>query len=230
MNPIMEEKYRAMNSYNKSNFIYNLILHSLTALTCSLLCSYPYWFPSLCCSTKHFLFISLPNISAFFVNPKCLFIVVNVIVVFLVGESKLVAGSNSSPVDELRDEYVERSHSLRGHCSRTLQERKEERSSETYDGYSKRNQGLVSGDYELLEEKEERKLEKNFIEDGVHRIEGKQVVKAEKEEEEEVVKAEVDDVHDEEGEEEAGLPAEELRKRADEFIAKVNKQMWLEAK
>lgn len=136
-----------------------------------------------------------------------------------------MVGSNSSPVDEIRDEYVERSHSLRGRCSRTLQERKEEGSSKTYDGYSKRNEGLISEEYyELLEQKVE---EKNFIEAGVNRIEGKEVVKAE---EEEVVKAEVDDVHDEEGEEEAGLPAEELRKRAEEFIAKVTKQMRLEAK
>lgn len=219
------EKDRAMNSYiNKSNFLHNLILHSLTALTCSLLFSYPYWFPCLCFSMKHFLFISLPNISAFFVNPKCLFIVVNVIVVFLIGESKLV-GSNSSPVDELRDEYVERSRSLRGHYSgtTTLQEmRKEERSSESTliistTGYRR----------EEIGEEEERKLrKKNFIEDGtVNRIECKEVKEEEKEE---VVKAEGDD---EEGEEEDGLmPAEELKKRAEEFIARVNKQMWLEAK
>ncbi|KAE8023723.1 hypothetical protein FH972_009391 [Carpinus fangiana] len=167
---------------------------------------------------KHFLFISLPNISAFFVNPKCLFIVVNVIVVFLVGESRLV-GSNSSPVDEIRDQYVERSCGLRGHSSSALQlqEIKEEGStSEVHD----------NGDCQvLLEQKEERKF---TDQDGVNMVEDKEVLK--EEEEEEVVKAEGDDDHEEEEEEEAGLPAEELKKRAEEFIARVNKQMWLEPK
>ena len=220
--PIKAEKYGAMNSYNKSHFLYDLILHSITALTCSLICSYPYWFPSLCCSMKHFLFTSLPNISAFFVNPKCLFIVVNVIVVFLVGESRLV-GSNSSPVDEILDQYVERSRSLRGHSSTALQlqERKEEGStSEAHD----------NGDCQvLLEQKEERKF---TDQDGVNMVEDKEVLKKEEEEEEdqkEVVKAEGDEEEEEE-EEEAGLPAEELKKRAEEFIARVNKQMWLEPK
>jgi hypothetical protein len=170
---------------------------------------------------KNFLFTSLPNISSFFVNPKCLFIVVNVIVVFLVGESKIVS-SNSSPVNELYDKQVEMSQSLRGNS--TLEEGKErkmEMNSDAYDGCSKRNQSL-KGDSTLLEKKEERKLEMNLMEDSVDRIAGKEMKK-------EDVKVDDDDDDDGEGEEE-GLPAEELNKRADEFIARVNKQIWLEAK
>lgn len=169
---------------------------------------------------KNFLFTSLPNISSFFVNPKCLFIVVNVIVVFLVGESKIVS-SNSSPVNELYDKQVEMSQSLRGNS--TLEEGKErkmEMNSDAYDGCSKRNHSL-KGDSTLLEKKEERKLEMNLMEDSVDRIAGKEMKK-------EDVKVD-DDNDDGEGEEE-GLPAEELNKRADEFIARVNKQIWLEAK
>ncbi|KAL0004628.1 hypothetical protein SO802_012189 [Lithocarpus litseifolius] len=228
MAPIKAEKLRAMNSYNKSQFLYSLILHALVALTCSLLCSYPNWFPSLRYSMKHFLFTALPNISSFLVNPKCMFILFNVIVVFLVGESKLLS-SNASPANEIYDEYVERSQSLRGRSHSTLEERKErtvETNSDTHEGYNKRDQSL-KGDSTLLEKKEVRKLEMNLVEDKVNRIETKEV---KKEEMKEVVEVEDDDGDDGEAEEEAGLPAEELKKKAEEFIARVNKQMWLEAK
>ncbi|XP_050276155.1 uncharacterized protein LOC126718123 [Quercus robur] len=225
MAPIKAEKLRAMNSYNKGQFLYNLILHALVALSCSLLCSYPNWFPSLRYSMKHFLFTSLPNLSSFLVNPKCVFIIFNVIVVFLMGESKLV-GSNTSPSNEIYDEYVERSQSLRGRSHSTFEER-EERTvetniSDTHEGYNMGDQSL-KGDSTLQEKKEERKLEMNLVEDKVNRIETKELVK-------EVVEVEDDDGDDGEAEEEAGLPVEELNKKAEEFIARVNKQMWLEAK
>ncbi|KAM4109430.1 hypothetical protein ACB094_03G119000 [Castanea mollissima] len=230
MAPIKAEKLRAMNSYNKSQFLFNLILHALVAITCSLLCSYPNWFPSLRYSVKHFLFTSLPNISSFLVNPKCMFIVFNVIVVFLVGESKLV-NSKASPANEIYDEYVERSQSLRERSHSTVEEIKErtvETNSDTHEEYNKRDQSL-KGDSTLLEKKEERKLEMNLEEDKVNRIETKEV---KKEEGKEVVEVEDDDDagDDGEAEEEAGLPAEELNKKAEEFIARVNKQMRLEAK
>ncbi|KAG2702783.1 hypothetical protein I3760_06G106700 [Carya illinoinensis] len=221
------EKLRAMNSYEKSQFLYSFILHALIVLTCSLLFPYCYWFPSLCCAMKHFLFTTLPNISAFFVKPKCLFIVVNVIVVFLVGESKLF-DANSSPASDLYDEYVERSHSLRGQYS-TSPERKVESSSENHDGCIKHSLSTHDQDYysNLPEEKEERKLEMILIENSMNMIEGKVVIKdqEEGEDQKDQVKAEVEG----DDEEEMGLPAEELNKRADEFIARFNKQMRLEA-
>lgn len=233
MAPVKAEKLRAMNSYNKSQFLYNLVLHALVALTCSLLCTYPNWFPSLRYSMKHFLFTSLPNLSSFLVNPKCVFIIFNVIVLFLMGESKLVS-SNSSPSNEIYDEYVERSQSLRGRSHSTFEERKERtvetNISDTHEGYNKGDQSL-KGDSTLLEKKEERKLEMNLVEDKVNRIETKE---AKKEEVKEVVEVEDDDDDvdgdDGEAEEEAGLPVEELNKKAEEFIARVNKQLWLEAK
>lgn len=242
MDPIRAEKLRAMKTYQKNqSFLYNLILHSLISLSCSLLFSYPYWFSSLCCTMKHFLISScLPNISAFFVNPNCLFVLVNVIVVFLVGESKLVGSKSSSPVGDIYDEYVERSQSLRGQNSNTFQEgRKGEANSETNDGRNIiiNHACLREEESNLPDKKEEKKLlEMNFIEDSstVTWIEGtkevkkeeEEVVKAEKEKEVNV-KAEEDVKEDED--EETGLPAEELSRRADEFIARINRQMWIEA-
>lgn len=135
-------------------------------------------------------------------------------------------GSNTSPSNEIYDEYVERSQSLRGRSHSTFEER-EERTvetniSDTHEGYNMGDQSL-KGDSTLLEKKEERKLEMNLVEDKVNRIETKELVK-------EVVEVEDDDGDDGEAEEEAGLPVEELNKKAEEFIARVNKQMWLEAK
>lgn len=233
------EKLQAMHSFKNSQFLQSLILHSLIALTCSLLCSCFYGISSLNCTMNHFLFTSLPNISAFFVKPKCLFIVVNVIVVFLVGESRLF-DSKLSPASDLYDEYVERSHSLRGQYYGTSRDWKAKRNSETddNDGYIK--QSLFSSTHEdrsniLPEEKEDqRKLEMILIEDmSTNMIEGKEVMKdqdqdQEGEEKDHQVKGEVDQ-EDDEDQEMGGLPAEELKKRADEFIARVNKQMWLEA-
>ena len=64
-------------------------------------------------------------------------------------------------------------------------------------------------------------LEKNLVEESLHKVEEE---KEEKEEEEEKD-------GDEDGEEDQpGLPAEELNKRVEEFIARINKQRWLEAK
>ena len=112
-----------MKIYHKnSQFLHNLIVYSLTSLVCSLFFSYPHWFPSLWLSINHFLFTSLPNIWSFFFNPKCIFLVGNTIILFLIGEWKLL-GSQSSAA-EIYDEYAERSRASRRVLS-ALQEAKE---------------------------------------------------------------------------------------------------------
>ncbi|KAF9606840.1 hypothetical protein IFM89_029297 [Coptis chinensis] len=107
-----------MNKYKKrsTQFLKDLILYCSTALICSILCLSPFWLPSLYASIKAFLFVSVPNFGVLFINPKCLFIVSNVIVIFLIGESKFLS-SKSSPATEIYDEYVKRSSSLRRHPS-----------------------------------------------------------------------------------------------------------------
>ncbi|PON91869.1 hypothetical protein TorRG33x02_124670 [Trema orientale] len=218
-----------MNCYNKkSQFLYNLILSSLVAITCSFLCSYPFWFSSLTSSIKHLVFISLPNICSSFLNPKCLFIVFNVIVAFLVGESKLLS-SQSSPTTDIYSEYVERSQSLRGQRDFTTtlhEEKKEERKLEM--DVNKESENRVYEDKEVVlvvepnEEKHDEKLQEEEEEEEV-------------EEEEKFEEAEnnddYDDQQEKDGEEESeGLPTEELNKRVEEFIARINKQRWLEAR
>lgn len=87
---------------------------------------------------------------------------------------------------------------------------------EIYDEYAERSRAsrrVLSA----LQEAKEMELEKNLVEESLHKVEEE---KEEKEEEEE-----------KDGEEDQpGLPAEELNKRVEEFIARINKQRWLEAK
>ncbi|GLU06246.1 hypothetical protein SLE2022_232930 [Rubroshorea leprosula] len=229
MGPIKVEKFRATKSYKKKNlFVYNLVLHFLAALICSLLWSYPYRFPSLHSSMKHFCLISLPCIWSSFFNPKCLFVVVNVIVIFLVGESKLVSTS-SSPSDDIYNEYIERSRSLRRSVSTshdksmTIKDEKVEDEKEVE---------LIIKEVSSVENKQEEEEEKENHE-KVETVEEEDEEK-EKEGEEEaarvpltLMKGEHKERRDKD-EEEDELPIEELNKKVEEFIARVTKQWRLE--
>lgn len=205
------KKLQAINTH-KTQFLHNIISHLLIPLICSLICFSPYWFPALCSSFKQFLFVSFSS-SSFF-SPKWLFVVVNVIVVFLVGESLLV-GSHSSSAAEIYDEYVEWSRSLRGVSfpSSTLQENAEQ---------SKMEMNLISHEEKRVtsvEEEQDKEEIKQVIESFIRGSEEDKEVEDEKEGDEE---------EKEDGEEESGLPSEELNKRVEEFIARVNKQRWVE--
>lgn len=171
------KKLQANKNYEKGCFfVCNLVIvYALTGLACSLFWSYPFWFSSVSCCMTQVLFIRLLYIwSSFSNNPKWLFVVVNVIIVVLVGESNFLGSKSSSlsAVDQYYDKYVERSKRLSG----------------------------LDSNYNTVQEKKEVKMDKK------------------------------DQEEEEEDEEEVGLPAQELNKRVEEFIARVNKQRWLEEK
>ncbi|GLT38852.1 hypothetical protein SLA2020_130710 [Shorea laevis] len=267
MGSIKAEKFGAIKGYKKNHFLYNLILHFLAAITCSLLCSCPYWFTSLCYSMNNFFLISLPYIWSSFSNPKFLFIVVNVIVIFLVGESKMVSTS-SSPADEIYDEYVKRTQSLRrvtSACTKMKEEKVEKKKEVIIKQVNKVEDKEVEKEkesrdnFEIVEEDEEKEgdhgeekesqekveiVEEDGEKEGGHGEEEQNREKVELVEEDEenegdgeeepelppaVVRGEDEEENGGGGEEEGGLPAEELNKRVEEFIARVNKQRWLEA-
>ncbi|KAJ9176147.1 hypothetical protein P3X46_011490 [Hevea brasiliensis] len=213
------KKLQAIDSH-KTQFLHNIIFHLLVALTCSLISFYPYWFPSLCSSLKQFLFQSLSSAtsSSIFI-PMCWFVVVNVIVVFLVGESMFV-GSHSSPAGEIYDEYVERSRSLRGvPCpSSTLQEKAEQSKAELNLTHEDKRLTAIVQDEPVNEEIKQvnESISRGSEEDKEVEAEAKTEIEGDKEEKED------------EEEEESGLPTEELNKRVEEFIARVNKQRRLE--
>ncbi|CAI0627382.1 unnamed protein product [Linum tenue] len=83
-------------------------MNSLMIVGCALLLYTP---------TKQFLFLHLPNVLSCLSSPKCVFVLVNVIVVYLVGESRLSGheGSSrrSSRISDVYDEYVGRARAQR---------------------------------------------------------------------------------------------------------------------
>lgn len=72
---------------------------------------------------------------------------------------------------------------------------------------------------------EEQKPHEQIVERSAKRVHQVKDVNKEKQ-----TKIEREKEKDDEDQEEAGLPAEELNKRVEEFIARVNKQRWLEAR
>ncbi|XWS60238.1 hypothetical protein CRYUN_Cryun07bG0018700 [Craigia yunnanensis] len=134
--------------------------------------------------------------SSILYSPKLLFLVGNLIVVVLIGESKYFASGSSLSGDMYYDEYVDRSvdrsRSLRN--SSTLEVKKEKKLKPLEENVTRTCLASVTG--RLVEEIREVKKQKNDLE----------------------------------GEHELILPTEELKKRADDFIARVNRQRKLEAR
>ncbi|OMO84174.1 hypothetical protein CCACVL1_10957 [Corchorus capsularis] len=125
----------------------------------------------------------------------------NLIVVLLIGESKFFASESSLSGDAYYDEYVDRSRILRNPSA--------------------------------LEPKIEKKLIKpSYHEQNVKRachVEDK-VVSVTERLVEEIIEVKKERVNLGSGGHELVLPTEELKKRADDFIARVNRQRRLEAR
>ncbi|KAH7834264.1 hypothetical protein Vadar_014380 [Vaccinium darrowii] len=221
MDPINTQKLQSTKNYKKFKFLSALFLHSVLALIRTLFCSYTFWFPLLCSSINSFSFVSLLNFNkSFFFNPKFLYIVGNAIIVFLIGESKLLNSSSSpateinngesklsnpssSPATEIYNECVQKSFEL----SRQMEKNEEQ------------NLGIkiVREDSVKMIEKDAEEREEEAEESGLE---------TEEEEEESGLETE----EREEEEEESGLETEELNKRVEDFIARVKRQRLAEAR
>ncbi|KAB1217489.1 hypothetical protein CJ030_MR4G008747 [Morella rubra] len=190
MDHIKIEKVRAINKYNRPRLLDNLFLYSLTALTCSLYCSSHFWFPGLSSAMNVFLSVTLPKVTCVFLSYKFVFIVGNLIVVVLIGESKILSSDPSPPIDVLYDEYINWGRSLQS--SLTIFEVKRQGKA---GNYAEENVKTSSEDGENFE--------------AITSAEGNK---------------------DSDGNNDFALPAEELSKRADDLIARMNKQRRLEAR
>lgn len=103
MDSLKIDKILAMNKYKRGTQEQNLlsrgihiptiVKYALTTLTLLIFASSPVWVPEI-------LYASLPNMMSFFVGPKFLFIVCNLIVVILVSESKFSRASSARDVYE----------------------------------------------------------------------------------------------------------------------------------
>lgn len=113
MGSIKLYKYQAMMKSHKHK--HNIQNSSLVALILGLPLSTPLWLPTLCSSTKLFFIESLPKVVDTALGPRCLFLVFNLIIIFLVGESRL-SGSSSTEHDTC-EEYIVHAHKLKALAS-----------------------------------------------------------------------------------------------------------------
>jgi hypothetical protein len=112
MDLIVVEKISATKKYSKSRRQQLLILPTrtlylvATSILCLLLTSSA-WFPRLCSLLSFFLLTTLPDLAtAFLLSPNCLFVVGNLIIAFLVGESRLALWRDQpSLVNEIHEEH-----------------------------------------------------------------------------------------------------------------------------
>ncbi|TMW83955.1 hypothetical protein EJD97_000361 [Solanum chilense] len=95
MDSLQMKKIQAINKYRKQRLLNKIMLYSFTSMTCILILSSPLWYPLLRSFVKSILFDSVPKLGALFFSSKCIFLVGNIIVIVLVGESKIFKSSSN---------------------------------------------------------------------------------------------------------------------------------------
>ncbi|XP_009760327.1 uncharacterized protein [Nicotiana sylvestris] len=209
---------KKIQAINKQRLLNKLMLYSFTALSCSLFLSSPLWYPILRTFVKVLLFDSLPKVGALFFSPKCIFIVGNLIVIVLVGESKIFKSRSSSLASNVNLNYAK-------------EQEKEEKDQKNFIFLAGESKIFRSSHYslpfngiELNHEVQEEefcgygdKEEDQKIRENCTRKCGDN-----EKDQEEKCKGDYQEFK-------FGAEPNELSKRADDFIARVNKQIRLEA-
>ncbi|KAL0398673.1 UNVERIFIED_CONTAM: hypothetical protein Sradi_2210600 [Sesamum radiatum] len=209
------KKVHPMKAYMKGD---NFVLYSLTSFVTCLFFSYSFWFPAM----KHILFL-FRNYISLCCNAKCFFIVGNLIVLVLVRESRAAKSSRPSPASDTYDEYVARSGSLSKVNSDILVEKKEDGAVQSVN-IEEKSHGNVR---DASDEKKRREMRVSKTMHHEDKKRGMRACKSEVWGESEVVKWKEANG---EKEDQLLLPQDELNKRVEAFIARVNKQRLFEAK
>ncbi|KAL6011648.1 hypothetical protein ACLOJK_002096 [Asimina triloba] len=213
MDPVTFEKFQAMKRYKKTKYRQILLQYLVTALVLGVCISKALSFPSsLFSSIKIFFSISLPdNIGGVFVRPKCLFVVCNAIVLFLVWQSMLT-GPSSLNSENLYEDYVQhRRRSLVKQPPTAVNHVKENKEKSFVVCMGKRADDEVIG--HIRETKEGERV----------------VLQGEKEKGVKERGVEKEDCGEEKEEEENEREVNELNRRIEDFFARVNRQRKLEA-
>ncbi|KAF4361158.1 hypothetical protein G4B88_027698 [Cannabis sativa] len=209
MDPIKLEKIKAINKYRKNELLKNLLFYALTTIASLYLLS-PLWLPFITSSMEVLLFVYVPKLPSLFFSSKFVFIVGNLIIVALIGESKIFSSSQnkSSPIiststsndHSYYEEYISTSA-------------KQIIKYQVVSAPPHEEKKVI-----CIEEEEKKMITWAKVDDD----DEKKIV---------VVEKKLEDFHnDDEVITTNYLPNEDLKKRADDFIARVNKQRVFEAR
>ncbi|KAK9080560.1 hypothetical protein SSX86_000318 [Deinandra increscens subsp. villosa] len=235
MDPVRIHAYktRGMKKHKSHQLLNDFILYSLTTLACTSFCSSPFWYPPFCATFNVFFFFSLPKITSFFFTSKALFIAGNLIVIFLLGESKFFASKPNAYNDVCHDEYeCKPLDQLKVLCP--SQENKGEQIIKDTPNDHQEMQVMILESKTCEENTHEVFFELYNNDEETCEPDVDQMAESSGDHEEdssclegEVLKVVKEDKHGGDGD--AGLPEEELNKLVDDFIARINRQRMLEA-
>ncbi|KAK1407168.1 hypothetical protein QVD17_38781 [Tagetes erecta] len=204
MDPLRIQTYktRTIKNHKAHQLLNDFILYSLTTLACTSFCSSPFWYPPFCATFNVFFLLSIPKITSFFFTSKALFIVGNLIVIFLLGESKFFSSNKY-------DAYNDVCHDK-----------------DIIDGTSKRETRVKMLESKTYEETGHEEFFELCNDDETCESNVDHMAQSTGHDEEDMSCLEHEGV---EGDGDVNLPAEELNKMVDDFIARINRQRMLEA-
>ncbi|KAL2342795.1 hypothetical protein Fmac_004080 [Flemingia macrophylla] len=192
MDPTQIKKIQAMKRYKRRMFMDNLYFYLLCALTCSLFCCVTLCLPYLSSLVRIFFLVHISSLIPVLLSTKLLFFIGNLIIFFLVVNSRILSSDNSfSTCVVYYDEYIQ-----------------------TKQPQITRLEEHVGENVDVTWEYGDKSVE----------LRGEEWVKKGAEASKEEENLELDD-----GDEQSLVPcSDELNKRADDFIARVNRQRRLE--
>ncbi|KAK7318294.1 hypothetical protein RJT34_02993 [Clitoria ternatea] len=111
MEPTQVKKIQAMKlkRYKRRQFLDNLYFYFFTALTCSLFCCVTLCLPYLSSLVRAFFFVHISSLVTVLLSTKFLFIIGNIIIFFLVVNSRILSSDTSSAFVVYYDEYIQSS-------------------------------------------------------------------------------------------------------------------------
>lgn len=219
MDPTQIKKIQAMNRYKRRQFLDNLYFYSFTAIACSVFCCVTLCLPYLFSLLRVFFLVYMPNlIIPILLSSKHLFILCNLIIVVLVINSRILSSSgnsSSSTSDVYYDEYIQSKQiTTKPHHQIPIPDHEVNKAVTLFEKHVGENHmDMMTGE-----------------EYGINSLELKSKAWRIKKSTETCPAAKEKEDYLDEGEEQSNLVAssDELNKRADDFIARVNRQRKIE--
>jgi len=100
------KKIQAMKRYKKQQFLNNLYVYFVSALTCSVFCFVTFCMPYLSSLLRVFFLVHISSLVPVLLSSKLLFIIGNLIIFFLVVNSRILSSDPSSTPVVYYDEYI----------------------------------------------------------------------------------------------------------------------------